>query len=145
MFDLTKYVRENHKDILKCKEKDIPFNWSDDAVNAVYKMAKWSAGNLNVCDDVYEDFVQDCCLKFFSYIVYKYKPEMNTTILTFSYVAFRRMYLLKINDYINKTKTLSLQSLVNKGNEDSCLLEESLKDPSLTPDEELLRSESYEF
>jgi len=145
MFDLNDYVRKNHQDIIECKENNVSFYWDDAAVKAVYKMAGNCANTLNIDKQEYEDFIQDCCCHFFSYIIYKFDPNKNISITTFSYVAFQNLYRMEQRKKRNKKENISLETIIYKNKDVEISLKETLRDPNLTPEEVHEKEEYYNF
>ena len=120
MFDLNKYFNDNYDTIMECKEKNIPFEWDEEAVVAVYKLAKDCASKLKIPYDKYDDFVQDCATHFFTYVIYKYNPSKNISISTYAYTAFNNVYGMQGRKKRNKSyqETVSLNKTFCAGKAD---------------------------
>ena len=145
MFDLTKYICENHDEIVRCKEEGKYFPWSDDALEAITKMIKWSTNRLSVDLNDQDDFIQECYLKFFSYIVYKFDPSKNISITTFCHVAFYRMHLRKLMCDQKTKNNISLDRIIYKDDDDEIRLIDAIQCEIFSAEEELLKSEYYAF
>ena len=120
MFDLNKYFNDNYDTIMECKKKNIPFEWDEEAVIAVYKIAKDCACNLKVPNSKWDDFIQDCAYRFFGYIIYKYDPSKNISISTYAYTAFNNVYGTQERKKRNKSyqETVSLNKAFCAGKAD---------------------------
>ena len=148
MFDLNKYFNDNYDTIMECKKKNIPFEWEEEAVVAVYKIAKDCASKLKVPKEKYDDFVQDCAYRFFSYIIYKYDPSKNISISTYAYTAFNNVYGSQERKKLNKSYkvTISLDKAVDvKNDKDEVFLIDLIEDCSYTQLEQLEKEELDAF
>ena len=147
-FDLNKYINDNYDTIMECKKKNIPFEWDEDAAIAVYKIAKDSAGKLNIAQNKYADFLQDCVMHFFTYMVYKYDTTRNIAITTFMYHAFANLYRMekKKEKTKNYKQTYSLDAVVYTNNEgDGIELIDTIENSEPTQLEQLEQKEFYAF
>lgn len=148
MFDLNKYFNDNYDAIMECKKKNIPFEWDEEAVVAVYKLAKDCASKLKVPKEKYDDFIQDCATHFFTYVIYKYNPSKNISISTYAYTAFNNVYGSQERKKLNKSYkvTISLDKVVRvKNDRDEVFLIDLLEDQQMTPLEKLEQEEFYAF
>jgi len=110
VFDLNQYIIKNYNLIMDCKEKKIDFEWDEEAVNAVRKLAIDCCKKIKINKNYREDYVQDFMMKFFCEIIYKWNKELNISIVTYSYKAFSNLYFNRINNRQNEfeNETLSL-------------------------------------
>lgn len=148
VFELNKYIKDNYYLILQCKEKGVPFEWEEEAVIAVYKAAKDCASKLKVPKEKYDDFIQDCAYRFFSYIIYMFDPDKNISIVTYMYTSFNNSYWQKERKKTNKSykSTISLDKAVDiKNDGDEVFLIDLIEDCSLTQLELLEKEEFYDF
>lgn len=148
VFDLNQYIKNNHVLIMECKEKGIPFDYDEDAVIAVYKLAKDCAKKLNVPKAKVDDFIQDCATHFFTYVVYKYNPDKNISIITYAFTAFSNIYGVQERKKIAKyyVETVSLDKLISvKKDEDPISLMDVVEDSGPTQLEKMVQEEYYSF
>jgi RNA polymerase sigma factor (sigma-70 family) len=144
MFDLNKYINDNYILIKESREKAIPFEFDEESVVAVYKLATKNAYRLKVRKQDVEDFVQDCVYHFFSYIVYKYNPNKGVSISTLACVAFTNMY----KAMLTKEKTrqaLSFEHVAFESEYDDIKIGDLISSSSQTVLEELEEMEYNNF
>ena len=122
-FDLDQYVRENYDEIVKCKQEGRMFPWEDGAVDAVYKMIGDAMGRIRIPKKYREDLVQDCALRFFEYIVYKFNPTFDTKISVYCNLAWKR----HIENIISKKSFLFNELVVKLDREPEIIIDDEYK------------------
>ena len=139
----------NKIDLIKeCKEKGIEFEYDEEAVVAVYKLAKDCAKKISVSREKYDDFIQDSVMHFFTYVIYKYDPSKNISISTYAYTAFSNLNMLQERKKSVKfhRAIISLDDVVRVSNgEDEVTLGDAIKDCNLTPLEKIEQDELNAF
>ena len=122
-FDLDRYVRENYEEIVKCKKECRMFPWEDDAVESVYKLINDTMGRMRIFRKYREDLVQDCALRFFEYIVYKFNPTFDTKISSFCSLAWKR----QIQNILTQKSFVFNDKLIKLDNEPEIIIEDEYK------------------
>lgn len=122
-FNLNEYLKEKHSEIMECKDKNIPFEYDERAVEAGYKLVYSFMKRVNIRKEKKEDFAQDCMLRLFTYLIYKWRPDSNVSIVTYAYVAFWNIYKSHVTSEIKeeKIKAFSLDGMTvssHEGGED---------------------------
>ena len=136
VFDLNEYFKSNHSLIMESKEKGIPFNYDEQAVEAVYKLINTFIKKVKVDKEKYDDFVQDCSLKFFSYIVYKWNPELGVSIVTYAYQSFLNLYNMGFRKKNLEFDSLDRELTVDESGNITCKLD-FISSPEKSPLEQL--------
>ena len=103
-FNLNEYLKEKHSEIMACKEKEIAFEYDERAVEAGYKLVYSFLKKVNVRKEKQEDFVQDCILKLFTSLIYKWEPSYGVSIVTYAYASFWNMYKIHVTKEIKEEK-----------------------------------------
>lgn len=110
------------------------YEWSDEEVEEVYKLAQTSLKNMRFKDlSEREDLIQELAMHFFNYAVKKYDPEKNVKISTFAVMAMNskvKMYYRSSAFKKNKELPFSLDSEIESDTE-KLLFYDVLKDEKI--------------
>lgn len=93
-FDLNAYIKDNINEIKRSRKSSSNFDFDDQAIISVYKLAYKVAKKIDISNENIEDFVQECVLKFFNDIVYKWDSCKGVSVVTYAYVSFYNLYKL---------------------------------------------------
>lgn len=150
VLDLNEYLKENIKEILKCKEENSDFDYDDRFVEGIYKLSWTFVKKYKVNEEDKEDFVQECVHKFFSHIIYKWDYSKNNSITTYAFASFFNMYLVYINDKQRKfeQEKVSLDKKITREDtyfEDSCELVDFIESGELNTLDEYIKEEKNKF